>query len=55
MVVSVMKCVPVPSEPTLVSSGSPKRRENASWLSLSTCCARNTSTECSSKAARTSL
>ena len=30
MVVRVMKCVPVPSEPTLVTSGGPKRREKAS-------------------------
>ena len=53
MVVSVMKCVPVPSEPTLVTSGGPKRREKASWRSSVTSWPRNTSTECSSKAART--
>src|SRR5664279_1032479 len=52
MLVSVMKCVPVPSEPTLVTSGGPKRREKASWLSSVASWPRSTKTEWSSKAAR---
>src|ERR1700722_554501 len=53
MVLRVTKCEPVPCEPTLVTSGGPKRREKASWISSVTSWSRNTRTESSSKAART--
>src|SRR5258708_30569917 len=52
MVERITKCEPVPCEPTLVTSGGPKRREKASWSSSVTSWSRNTRTECSSKAAR---
>src|SRR4051812_14176031 len=53
MVDRTAKYVPALAEPTLVRSGGPKRRENASWPSSVTSWSRNTRTECSSKAART--
>src|SRR5260370_25914084 len=52
MVLRITKREPVPCEPTLVTSGGPKRREKASWSSSVTSWPRNTRTECSSKAAR---
>src|ERR1700693_5236906 len=52
MVLRITKWLPVPSEPTLVTSGGPKRREKASWPSSVTCWPRKTRTECCSNAAR---
>jgi hypothetical protein len=55
MVLRITRLVPAPSEPTLVTSSGPKRREKASCTSSVTSWPRKTMTECSSNAARVAL